>query len=149
VSEAAIRLMESRDIPAILQIQANSPEAAQWRESAYEKIGLAGENCWTAERHGILVGFLVARSVAGEMEILNLAVARNARRKGFAGALLQEAFRWGKENDVDRVFLEVRASNSAAREFYEARGFVRSGIRPNYYRDPVEDALVFARKLGQ
>jgi [ribosomal protein S18]-alanine N-acetyltransferase len=137
-----IRLLESRDIPAILRVQANSPEAAQWHKSAYANIDHVGENCWIAERDGVLVGFLVARAMAGEMEILNLAVDTVLRRRGIGQALLQEALSWAAQNGLVRVFLEVRSSNAAARKFYQAQGFASSGIRKDYYRDPIENALV-------
>lgn len=142
-----IRLLESRDIPAILKIQANSPEAAQWHESAYANIGHAGENCWIAEHDGVLVGFLVARAVAGEMEILNLAVDTAVRRRGIGRTLLREALSWASQNGVMRVFLEVRSLNVAAREFYQAQGFASLGIRKDYYRDPAENALLFMYTL--
>jgi len=46
------------------------------------------------------------------------------------------------------IFLEVRASNAAARRLYASRGFHEVGVRPNYYKRPVEDALVLRRDLG-
>lgn len=149
MSGATIRQLEPKDISAILRIQASSPETAQWHRSAYEDIGNAGARCWVAEDQGRLRGFLVARVTTGEMEVLNLAVAADARRKGIGGALLQEAISWGEEMGARRVFLEVRAGNSTARQFYERNGFVPSGIRPKYYRDPVEAALVLSTVLGK
>lgn len=146
---AMIRRLEPQDVAAILQIQASSREAAQWAPSAYGNILATGEEGWVASWNGELRGFLVARARAGEMEILNLAVAVDARRKGLGSALLREALAWGARSGVTRVFLEVRASNSSARRLYEAARFVPSGIRSKYYQDPVENALVFTRQLLQ
>ena len=142
MSVAAIRFLEPGDIPAILRIQDSSGEAAQWPQSAYENLGRVGQQAWVAEHEGHLAGFLVARAVASEMEILNLAVEPNVRRKGIGRALLREALSWAVRNGVGRAFLEVRASNSAARQFYEAHGFASAGVRANYYRDPIEAALL-------
>ncbi len=146
---AAIRFREPGDIPAILRIQDSSREAAQWPQSAYENLGRIGQQAWVAEHEGHLVGFLVARAMASEMEILNLAVEPNVRRKGIGHALLREALSWAVQNGAGRAFLEVRASNSAARQFYEAHGFASAGVRANYYRDPIEAALLLTCSLDR
>lgn len=144
-----IRPLEAEDIPAILQIQASTPQAAQWERSAYENMGRAGATCWVAEADGKLAGFLVVRVAVDEMEILNLAVDVDSRRKGIGRTLLRETVSWGERMGAQQVFLEVRASNDAARKFYEKHGFAWSRIRPNYYRDPIEDAMVLSTRLGE
>jgi ribosomal protein S18 acetylase RimI-like enzyme len=87
-----------------------------------------------------LAGFLVIRdTVPGqEAEILNLAVAPASRRQGIAAALLHHA----RDNSAAQLWLEVRVSNSAARAFYATQGFLETGLRPNYYQEPGEDAIV-------
>jgi [ribosomal protein S18]-alanine N-acetyltransferase len=147
VSSATIRFLGPRDIEAVLQIQAANREAAQWSRAAYENLGDATHRGWVAERDGAIIGFLVARALSGEMEILNLAVASSIRRQGVGAVLLREALSWAGQSGATRAFLEVRASNAAARQFYEAHGFASAGVRPNYYRDPVEAALLLARSL--
>jgi [ribosomal protein S18]-alanine N-acetyltransferase len=147
VTPVAVRFLERRDIPAILRIQADSLEAAQWSQFAYERLGRAGEEAWVAGGEEHLIGFLVVRAVASEMEILNLAVLPTARRRGIGRALLQHALSWASSHGTARVFLEVRHSNAVARQFYEAHGFVGTGTRRNYYQDPVEDALLLMRNV--
>jgi [ribosomal protein S18]-alanine N-acetyltransferase len=147
VTRVAVRFLERHDIPAVLRIQADSLEAAQWSQFAYERLGRAGEEAWVAEGDAQLIGFLVARAVASEMEIQNLAVLPTARRRGIGRALLQHALYWASSNGIARVFLEVRHSNATARQFYEAHGFVCTGARRNYYHGPVEDALLFMYNL--
>jgi [ribosomal protein S18]-alanine N-acetyltransferase len=148
VSSATIRSLEPRDIDAVLQIQAASPEAAQWSQAGYKNLGGASQRGWVAERDGAIVGFLVARALPGEVEILNLAVSPEARRQGVGAALLREALSWAEQSGAVRIFLEVRASNAAARQFYEVHGFTSAGVRSRYYRDPLEDALLLTRALG-
>lgn len=143
----AIRALESRDIPGVLEIQNSCHEAAQWPEDAYRALAPARESSWIAEQNGDVAGFLIARVVASEMEILNLAVRANLRRQGIATALLRESLLWGVQAAARRAFLEVRASNIAALQFYEAHGFSPAGKRPNYYRSPDEDALILSRAL--
>lgn len=147
MTAVAIRPVESRDIPAILEIQNSCREAAQWSEDGYRALAHSGESAWLAEQNGNIAGFLVARVVASEMEILNLAVRVNLRRQGIATALLRESLRWGVQAGSLRAFLEVRSSNMTAQQFYEAQGFSPAGSRPNYYHAPDEDALIFSRAL--
>lgn len=95
-----------------------------------------------------VVGYLLARRVGGSGEILNLAVAPQARRKGVGRALLLGGLRALVEGGVGEVFLEVRESNLAARGLYEGEGFIVVGMRKAYYRSPLEDALVLRRELA-
>ncbi len=143
----AVRALESRDIPAVIEIQNSCREAAQWSAAAYRRLGHAGEKAWLAEQNGNVAGFLVARVVAAEMEILNLAVRASLRRQGIAAVLLRAALLVGVQAGARRAFLEVRCSNTAAREFYQAHGFSPAGSRRNYYRGPDEDALIFSCAL--
>lgn len=147
MSPPAIRFLARRDISEILRIQAGSREAAQWPRSAYESLEETGQKAWVAEGGEHVVGFLVARSTATEMEVLNLAVAITVRRKGIGHALLEETLSWAARNGSRQVFLEVRASNAAARQFYLAHGFVAAGVRASYYRDPADDALLLSRSV--
>ncbi len=100
-----------------------------------------------AERNREILGYVVGRAVAGEGEILNLAVAPEARRAGVGRALLDAALELLARRGSREVYLEVRVSNLAARRLYEAAGFRVVGVRPRYYRRPLEDALVLSRPL--
>jgi len=147
---AVTRRMEHRDIPAVFDLQSHSRGAAQWSRAAYESVCGARQNefAWVADRDGRVLGFLVAREIAKEMEILNLAVDPTARRQGIASALLRHALSHASENGATKVFLEVRSSNLTAQRFYQSHGFVSAGMRPNYYRDPAEAALLLALTLS-
>ena len=114
------------DLTAVADVQAQAPESAGWRVEDYLTHQLD-----VAEMAGKVVGFLVTRRlVAGEAEVLNLAIASAYRRQGIARTLLAAAFeRW-----PGSWFLEVRASNQAAQECYRKLGFQNVGIRPGYYR---------------
>src|SRR4030095_17049032 len=87
------------------------------------------------------------RLAAGELEILNLAVAPGDRRLGLGRRLLEAALRRGATAGASRALLEVRASNDAARSLYSEFGFVSLGVRKDYYVEPREDALVLACPL--
>jgi ribosomal-protein-alanine N-acetyltransferase len=100
-----------------------------------------------AESEGEIAGYAMARSVAGTGEILNLAVAAEQRRKGIARVLLVGLLRQLQQHDVTEVFLEVRASNLPALALYGDFHFRPVGRRRDYYRMPLEDALVLRRTL--
>jgi [ribosomal protein S18]-alanine N-acetyltransferase len=142
------RPVESRDIEPILAIQSGSPEVAQWTLWDYHRV-VSGEMAgWVAAEAGEVLGFLVARRVGGDIEILNFAVRPDARRKGVGASLLQIALAWGGELHAERALLEVRASNVAALQFYEHRGFQVAGRRTRYYASPVEDALLLSARIS-
>lgn len=100
-----------------------------------------------AEVDGVIGGYLVARELAGEAEILNLAVVPEARRGGLGRQLLDAGLEDLQARGAERVWLEVRESNAAAQALYARRGFTAAGRRPRYYRAPVEDALVLSLDL--
>lgn len=142
-----IRPVETRDIDAILAIQSACPEIAQWTPSDYTRVAQGEMAGWVAEEAGEVTGFLVARRVAGDLEILNLAVRPDARRKGAGASLLREALSWGGGFHAQMALLEVRASNLTALRFYERHGFAVTGRRPRYYSAPTEDALLLTATL--
>ncbi len=94
------------------------------------------------------VGYLMLLLLPPEAEILNLAVHPAFRRRRYAAALLFEAEAFCRKCKVERVYLEVRASNSSALALYKGNGFETVGRRRNYYRNPKEDALLMAKSLG-
>lgn len=93
-----------------------------------------------------IVGYCAYKVVAGEMHLLNLAVAPEHRRGGLGGFLLARALDQGARRGAERAFLEVRFGNREAQALYERFGFVVVAVRRDYYADPREDALVLARK---
>ena len=82
------------------------------------------------------------RTVAGETEIFNVAVAPKFRRNGVGKSLLERFIAAVREKESAVIFLEVRASNLPAMGLYEKEGFVFCGIRKDYYDDPKENALL-------
>jgi [ribosomal protein S18]-alanine N-acetyltransferase len=141
------RPIESRDVESVLEIQSASPEVAQWTAWDYNRVVHGEMAGWIAEENGELRGFLVARRVGVDIEILNLGVRPEARRCGIGSMLLRLALEWGAKLRAEKALLEVRASNFAALQFYRRRGFRIVGRRPRYYVSPVEDALLLSADL--
>ncbi|HMI93026.1 MAG TPA: ribosomal protein S18-alanine N-acetyltransferase [Polyangiales bacterium] len=93
-----------------------------------------------------VIGFLNYWHIHEEIQIMNVAVAPEQRRRGYGAALLADLCRYGRTAKAFAVVLEVRRSNRDAIALYERHGFERIGIRPRYYSDNAEDALVM--RLG-
>jgi len=144
-----IRLLEPRDIDAVLTIQSACPEIARWTAWDYGRVAHGEMAGWVAEKDASVSAFLVARRIADDLEILNFAVAPRERRQGIGATLLQEAFAWGRTFNAREVLLEVRTSNTTALQFYERHGFTVAGRRKQYYVAPIEDALVLVRPIEQ
>jgi ribosomal-protein-alanine N-acetyltransferase len=94
-----------------------------------------------------IVGYVIAMAVIDQAEILNVAVAPESRGAGLGGGMLDAALLEVEKRGAESVFLEVRVSNAPARALYSSRGFVEISRRKNYYRTPVEDALVMQRAV--
>lgn len=144
----AIRPLDLRDIEDVLAIQAACPEIAQWSTWDYDRVARGEMAGWVMESEsGEITGFLVARRIVNDLEILNFAVRSGARRQGIGASLLGEALRWGSTFSARQAFLEVRVSNLAALRFYEQHKFQITGRRPRYYTAPIEDAFVLSAQI--
>ena len=97
---------------------------------------------------GRLVAYSLCTIVADEGEILNLAVQRDARRRGLGRQLLEGLLDALREAGVREAFLEVRRSNEPAIALYRSAGFKPLGVRPSYYVSPKEDALTMTLVLA-
>lgn len=98
---------------------------------------------------GQLLAFCGCWFVSDELHINTLAVKIEERRRGLATRLLRFLFAEAADAGLTRATLEVRRSNEAALKLYQRLGFEVQAIRPDYYSQPVEDALVlWSRKLG-
>ncbi|HTV02286.1 MAG TPA: ribosomal protein S18-alanine N-acetyltransferase [Luteitalea sp.] len=105
-------------------------------------------HAFIATHDDAVVGAAVVRVVAGEGELLRIAVVPQARRRGVARVLLRDVIDAVGGACPDGLHLEVRASNAAARALYETAGFVESGRRHGYYQHPAEDAVLMRWTRG-
>jgi ribosomal protein S18 acetylase RimI-like enzyme len=125
-----VRSATQDDLPAIAIIQGPTG----WKPADYLE-----HDCVVAVIDAAVAGFLVSREVAPcERELLYIAVDSAHRRQGIASGLLEHT----TKGFPGAWFLEVRESNIAAVSLYESAGFEAVGHRPEYYRDPVEAAIV-------
>lgn len=93
-----------------------------------------------------LVGYIGSQTVLGEGDMMNLAVSPECRRMGIGEGLVNALVAALSAKGAKRLALEVRASNAPAIALYEKLGFQIVGRRPNYYRNPKEDALIMRKE---
>lgn len=111
---------------------------------AWSHVLVAVEEGPTAEW---LVGYVVFWLVHDEVHVLNLGTAVEARRRGIGRALMEEAHTLGRRRGATLSALEVRRSNLPALALYRHLGYRQVGVRPNYYAEEREDAIVMVRDL--
>ena len=99
------------------------------------------------EMDGRIVGYVLFWLLPETVDIHNLAVSREYRRRGLGRILLDKVITEALTHSRSRVTLEVRKSNLAAQKLYESAGFVATGVRKGYYSDDGEDALTMALDL--
>jgi len=91
------------------------------------------------------IGFIEYVCAADELQITDIFIQPEYRRQGLAEKNLRELFAENKH--LANVYLEVRASNTAAQNLYAKLGFVKTGTRKNYYSTPAEDAVLLRKNL--
>jgi [ribosomal protein S18]-alanine N-acetyltransferase len=143
----AIRPATRDDLPAILAIERAS-FSDPWSRGSFASL-LERPRVFFAVAvegpHRAVVGHVVTWFVVDEAELANLAVVPGSRRRGIGAALLGAALDAAEARGARVMYLEVRASNRAALALYGSRGFEEAGRRRDYYRRPVEDALILRR----
>lgn len=146
---ALLRPAAEGDLNEVVRIE-RSCFADPWSEESFRRL-LAGDpaifQVLVLPPENRIAGYVIAFAIRGDAELLNVAVEPQSRGKGFAGQMLDAVLIELGGRGVRAAFLEVRESNTAARGLYGSRGFKEIGRRKNYYRRPVEDALVMRRIL--
>jgi ribosomal-protein-alanine N-acetyltransferase len=130
---------------SILAVMQSVYEQSPWTlEQIASSMASQDEDYYLAYEGQELVGFLAVQTVLDEMEILQIAVRADFQRLGIASQLMAAVMDW--EGDI---FLEVRESNRAARALYTRQHFTKIGKRKDYYRQPVEDAVMMKRERDE
>lgn len=153
-----VRRMRLGDVAEVFSLARQVPEVPRWPEAVFQAYAEDADSAdgvleacgWVTEEMptGQIAGFVLGRVLrlpgSSEGELEAIAVRPEVRGCG-AGAVLMRAFLdWTRSAGAQTVRLEARASNAAALRLYEGAGFLRAGVRRGYYRDPAEDAILFA-----
>ena len=119
-----------------------------WSEQAYMEACEKEDYLYitAVDEKGLAIGMCGLIIGPFEAEVMNVAVHPDYRGQGIARKLMEALLAAGDERGVKEYTLEVRAGNAPAIHIYEAHGFVGEGIRPGFYRKPVEDALIMWKR---
>lgn len=147
-AEIIVRELKVEDSAAVAEMEQQIFSDSWSEKSVLETVQQKQSVCFAAEKAGHLLGYLLAYHAADEAEIVRIAVQKEARRQGAAGKLMQALEHYCEEHKMEKLLLDVRESNEAARSFYTKNGFVEDGIRQGFYVNPSEDAVLMSRQLG-
>ena len=139
---AVFRLCEEKDLTAVMELDREAffdPWSLDtWQRELQNPIAI-----WIVEEvDRTVVGYAGIWNVSGEAQIMRVAVRKALRNQGLGLMLTQELIQKAWEAGAEAVTLEVRESNIAAQKVYERCGFVSQGIRPGYYSDTGEGAVI-------
>jgi ribosomal-protein-alanine N-acetyltransferase len=143
------RRMTERDLDAVMAIE-EVIYTHPWTRGNFTDSLAAQSHCQVLEWHGVVVGYAVLATGADEAHLLNLSIAGAWQRRGLGRELLDHVVSLARELKVQKIFLEVRASNAAARRLYANSRFREIGVRRSYYPAHTgrEDAIVLESVLG-
>jgi len=145
---AQLRPMQAQDVDQVLVIERRNFREPWTRRAFLAEIEAAPvSQPLVVEYHGQIIGYVVPWFVADEMQIANLAVHEDFHRRGLARQIMAHLCELAQQRRCQVVHLEVRRSNTAARQLYESLGFQASGARREYY-GPDEDALLMSKKIN-
>lgn len=120
---------------------------APWSERSIASELTNPLSLWLVALHGDkVVAYVGSQSVLGEADMMNVAVSPDYRRLGIAQNLVERLVQALCSRKVQSLTLEVRVSNEPARALYRKLGFSQAGLRPNYYKNPREDALILRKE---
>ena len=137
-----LRPASPADIPALAELERGAFSDPWSADQLHDALAWSGAIAFITEDAVGITGYVLGRVVVDQAEILSIATVARCRRRGIGRTLLDAVLARMVERGAVAVWLEVRASNDAARLMYQAAGFVTAGRRRGYYRQPPEDALV-------
>lgn len=141
-----IRTIELRDVPAVSQLEQECFTVPWSEQLLCECFQNSYDHMWVLETENSIAAYCNFRIIAGEGELMRIAVAKAFRGRGFAGNLMEILVNHARENHVFAITLEVRASNLSAINLYKSYAFQIEAVRKGYYTNPQEDALIMWRR---
>ena len=144
-----VRIAKSSDLDDIYELDMQT-FAMPWSKEALSYDILENDNAFVivAEYEGEFAGYADIWTVLDEADLNSIAVRVDFRRKGIGDAIMLAMTEMLSANGVETINLEVRVSNMPAIKLYKKYGFNECGVRPGYYLDNGEDALIMKRETG-
>ena len=143
--------LEYDDIEQISEME-NRFFSSPWSPASIGHYADAGNTIFVVARcdnphNRQVVGYAAVLCAADEGNLVSIGVKEDFREMGIASELLDILYEQALDRGVTSINLEVRRSNEAAIRLYEKEGFELVGKRPGFYRNPVEDALLYIKQL--
>ena len=140
--------MDASHVSSVAEIEKECFGRDAWSEKSVGSELNNPFSLWlVALEEGRVAGYVGSQTVCNETDMMNVAVTAGFRRRGIAERLVLALVEELKAMDSRSLTLEVRASNAPAIGLYEKLGFVQTGLRKNYYRNPKEDALIMRKEF--
>jgi [ribosomal protein S18]-alanine N-acetyltransferase len=146
--ERVIRPMQFTDLEAVAAIEKRT-FPMPWSLAVFSgQLARETALCFVCEVDGAIVAYLIADMFVDVWHLMNLAVDTPFRRRHIASDLMGAYFAVTERHGHRGHTLEVRVSNTTAIELYRSFGFVSTGVRPRYYTDDNEDAVIMWKDWG-
>ena len=143
-----IRSMQREDLPSAAGLEERC-FTVPWSEKLLEKcLESPLDQVWVLEDGGEIAGYCNLRIIAGEGELMRIAVHPAKRGRGYAREMMEELEKHASENGAQSLLLEVRASNLPAICLYKSYGYEIRAVRKRYYTHPVEDAYIMQHRCN-
>jgi len=140
--DRVVRPMQFTDLEAVAEIEKRT-FTLPWSLAIFHgQLSRDTALCFVCEVDHRIVGYLVADMFVDVWHLMNVAVETPFRRRHVAADLLEAYFAVTERRGHRGHTLEVRVSNTAAIGLYRSFGFVSTGVRPRYYTDDLEDAVI-------
>ena len=143
-----LRAMRLDDLESVTALEAAAYEFP-WTLGIFRDCLRAGYECWVLVQADVVIGYAVLSVAASEAHLLNVCIGAGHQGGGHGTRLVRRMIDLARWHHAERMFLEVRPSNTRAIALYDHIGFNEIGRRPNYYpaRRGREDAIVMAIEL--
>jgi len=142
-----VRRMTEQDLDEVMAIEKESFTLPWSRESYLGELKNSFANYFVCDCAGDIAGYVGIWVVFEEAHITNVAVRKSYRSQGIGLALMAEAEKTARTKKATRILLEVRPSNDVALHMYENLSYIKTAIRPAYYSDNGEDAIIMTKYL--
>lgn len=142
-----IRKMTKQDVPRVSEIDRNC-FSNPWSEKSFTTALEHIDYIYLVAEETEIVGYIGIWTSFESADLCHIAVEQKYRQKGIAQHLLSQAIEVCKEQQVERILLEVRSHNAPAVCFYKKNEFKQIAVRVGYYTKPVDDALIMEKVLS-
>ena len=145
ISMPTIREFLKDDVPAVTRLLATCAHST-WNKEVVQQCLLPQYRSWVIVMQHAIVGFAAILWQENTCELIQIVIASAFRQRGLATRLLHHILKQMKQCQIEKMFLEVRASNRAARACYLQFGFKEDGVRRHYYpaQHGREDAILMS-----